>query len=106
MTKRPEHAPRTIALRGDLTAREVSRWYADSLAWRRAESLPLTVDLAGVGRTDSSALALLLEWQAWARTCGTAIEFHNPPAALKTVANLSAASALLGWSEDMPASQE
>lgn len=104
MTKRPE-APRTIALRGDLTAREVPRCYAESLAWRRAESLPLAVDLAGVERTDSSVLALLLEWQAWARARGTAIEFHNPPAALKTFASLSAASALLGWPEDTQASQ-
>ncbi|MAS41233.1 MAG: NTP-binding protein [Porticoccaceae bacterium] len=105
MTKRPERAPRTIALRGDLTAREVPGRYAESLAWRRANALPVAVDLAGVGRTDSSVLALLLEWQAWAHASGTAIEFHNPPAALKTFASLSAASPLLGWPEDTPASQ-
>lgn len=105
MTRPPERAPRTIALRGDLTAREVPGCYAESLAWRQAEALPATVDLAGVGRTDSSALALLLEWQSWARAGGTAIEFDNPPAALQTFASLSAASALLGWPEDAPASQ-
>lgn len=103
MTRRPEASPPAVALGGDLTSREVPARYAESLAWRRTGSLPAAVDLAGVGRTDASFLALLLEWQAWARARGTAIEFRNPPAALRTFASLSAVSELLGWPLDTPA---
>ncbi|MFZ5653719.1 MAG: STAS domain-containing protein [Pseudomonadota bacterium] len=103
MTRRPEATPQTVALGGDFTAREVPAQYAESLAWQRAGSVPAAIDLAGVRRTDSSFLALLLEWQSWARALGTAIEFRNPPAALRTFADLSAVSELLGWPADTPA---
>ncbi len=96
MTRQPEE-PRVLALSGDLTAREVPDRYAESLAWQHQQSLPVVVDLTAVRRTDSSALALLLEWRAWAKARGEEMAFRNPPAALQTVASLSAASELMGW---------
>ncbi len=100
----PEAAPDTLRLDGDLTADAVATCHRQSLAWLRTGQLPAVIDLGAVARSDSSALALLLEWQSWARARGTAIEFRNPPAALRTFASLSAASALLGWADDQAAS--
>lgn len=91
-----------LKLSGDLTAREVPGIYAESLIWRTGGTLPAVVDLAGVARADSSALALLLEWQAWAHSRGADIKFADPPRALRTFASLSEVSSLLGWSEEAP----
>lgn len=104
MTRLPEIAPERLCLDGDFTAAAVTACYDDSVPWRRSGKLPAVVDLAAVARIDSSALALLLEWQSWARAQGATIEFHHPPAALRTFASLSAASALLGWTEHPAAS--
>ena len=101
MTSPPEARGEPLHLSGDLTAREVTAIYARSLAWRVAGALPAVIDLAGVKRTDSSALALLLEWQSWAHSRGTDIEFADPPRALRTFASLSEVSSLLGWSEEI-----
>lgn len=87
-----------IAPAGALTVREVPALYRESLAWQRGE-LPHTVDLAGVEQSDSSAVALLLEWLSWARARGRDMQFTNPPHGLRIIASLSQADALLGWSE-------
>ncbi|HEX4881724.1 MAG TPA: STAS domain-containing protein [Porticoccaceae bacterium] len=99
MTRLPEIAPEQLCLDGEFTVEAVTACYGQSLPWRRAGKLPAVVDLAAVTRIDSSALALLLEWQSWARARGATIEFRQPPAALRTFASLSAASELLGWTE-------
>ena len=100
MPSLPEHAGAQLQLSGDLTAREVPGIYAESLIWRTGGALPAVVDLAGVARADSSALALLLEWQAWAHSRDAVIKFVDPPRALRTFANLSEVSVLLGWPEE------
>lgn len=102
MTSRPDGGGGSLQLSGELTAREVPGIYAESLAWRVAGAVPAVVGLAGVTRADSSALALLLEWQSWAHGRGTEIEFSDPSQALRTFARLSEVSSLLGWSEDAP----
>ena len=104
MIRLPEAAPDTLQLEGDFTTDAVAACHRQSLGWLRAGKLPAVIDLAAVARIDSSALALLLEWQSWARARGTTIEFRNPPVALRTFASLSAASALLGWIDDQAAS--
>jgi len=104
MIRLPEAAPDTLQLEGDFTTDAVAACHRQSLAWLRAGKLPAVIDLAAVARIDSSALALLLEWQSWARARGATIEFRNPPVALRTFASLSAASALLGWIDDQAAS--
>ncbi|MBK6961738.1 MAG: STAS domain-containing protein [Gammaproteobacteria bacterium] len=100
MTSLPDGGGGSLQLSGDLTAREVPRIYAESLAWRVAGAVPAVVGLAAVTRADSSALALLLEWQAWAHSRNTVIKFVDPPRALRTFANLSEVSVLLGWPEE------
>lgn len=79
-------------LSGDLTVREVPA------TWQRLKSgLPDEIDLAGVERIDSSALALLLECRANANAAGQRIEFRNPPDTLRTIARLTQVAELLGW---------
>ncbi len=82
----------TESLSGDLTVREVPA------AWSRlTATLPGEIDLAGVQRADSSALALLLECKALATNRGQPIAFHNPPENLRVIARLTEVDELLGW---------
>lgn len=91
--------PASIELSGRLTVGEVPDIHA---RWRNRfteNNLPDRVDLAGIEAADSSALALLLEWQALARRKGRNVRFESPPRALETIARLTGVSALLGWAE-------
>jgi ABC-type transporter Mla MlaB component len=97
-----------LALSGKLTMQEVPAVYQKSLADRKSGHLPDQIDLADLERTDSSALALLLEWQSWARAKGEKIEFLNPPESLQILASLSQTGDLLGWTsgEEQQPSEE
>ena len=55
----------------------------------------IEVDLAGVQRADSGALALMVDWLAWARTAGRALRYTSVPAALLALAGLSGVDELL-----------
>jgi len=88
----------TVRLDGDLTVSEVPERYRQSLAWK-PDRLPEKLDLGGLGSTDSSAVALLLEWASWAAAAGQRIAFVNPPEGLRTIAGLSDVEALLGWED-------
>lgn len=56
---------------------------------------PLDVDLSEVSRADSGALALLVDWLAWARAARRVLKFSAPPAALLALARLSDVEELL-----------
>ncbi len=56
---------------------------------------PIEVDLSRVGRADSGALALLVDWLAWARSAHRVLKFSAPPAALLALARLSDVEDLL-----------
>jgi ABC-type transporter Mla MlaB component len=89
----------SIELSGRLTVSEVPAVHA---RWRNrfaSESPPERVDLATLEGADSSALALLLEWQALARKSGRSVRFESPPAALATIARLTGVGPLLGWTD-------
>lgn len=88
-----------LQLEGQMTAREVpalERRYRDRFKQR---PLPSRVNLEQVASADSSALALLLEWQAQARKAGTNLHFDHPPQALKVIARLTGVALLLGWEQ-------
>jgi phospholipid transport system transporter-binding protein len=85
-----------VRLSGDLTVDEVPAMYLRSKRWLAA-GLPRRIDLSALEATDSSAIALLLEWAEWARTRGQEIEFLDPPEGLRTIAGLSQVGPLLGW---------
>jgi ABC-type transporter Mla MlaB component len=64
-----------------------------------AETGPTVLDLAGVGRSSSAAVALLLEWQAAHRACGARLTLINAPGSLCRLAALSTVDALLGLTD-------
>jgi phospholipid transport system transporter-binding protein len=62
---------------------------------RFANEKALTIDLSGVGESDSAGLALLIEWMREARRRGQAIEFSNIPAQINALARISEVEDLL-----------
>ncbi|MDE2218780.1 MAG: STAS domain-containing protein [Gammaproteobacteria bacterium] len=56
---------------------------------------PIEVDLGGVARADSGALALLVDWLAWARAAGRELRYTALPASLLALARLSDTEDLL-----------
>lgn len=86
-----------LVLSGRLGSTEVSALHRQSQTWSKS-GMPKLVDLAAVDHADSSALALLLEWRAWAEDAGQSIRFINVPRSLCIMASLSQIEGLLGWS--------
>ena len=87
-------------LNGDLDASKVAAIHRQATALCRSGRLPDSIDLGAVSQTDSSALALLLDWQEQARRHGRSIEFKNPPESLRVLASLSQVGELLGWQQE------
>ena len=67
------------------------------LAQRFAQhaSLPTVIDLKQVSQADSSALALLLEWQAWAKHKQHHFTLVNVPASLLALGRVMGVDQLL-----------
>jgi ABC-type transporter Mla MlaB component len=63
-------------------------------AFERAQG-PIEVDLSSVTRADSGALALLIDWLAWARAAQRELRYSAPPAALLALARVSDVEDLL-----------
>lgn len=89
-----------FAPQGELTHRAVTALYRQTSGWKHDDRLPATVDLGGVSRCDSSALALLLEWLSWARARRAEMRFVNPPENLVTIARLCGVDGVLGFGRD------
>lgn len=53
------------------------------------------IDLAGVTRSDSAGLALLVEWLRLARGRDIRLQFHNLPSQLQEIARISDLTPLL-----------
>ncbi len=87
-----------IRLEGRLSLNEVPDVHRRYQA-RIESSPPAVVDLGGLTASDSSTVALLVEWQAVAVGHGRRIEFHAPPEGLRTIARLTGVDHLLGWSD-------
>lgn len=100
-----EH-PETIELDGALTVREVPAVHSRHRHCFAGQSLPSAVSLAAVESADSSALALLLEWQSTAHARGANIRFESPPKGLRVIAQLTGVAPLLGWHDDRPDNDE
>lgn len=91
--------PATFRLEGRLTVDEVPAVYREHRDWKE-QGPPGVIDLSGLQATDSSAVALLLEWLSWARARGSETRFADPPEGLRTIAGLSQVDTLLGWKKD------
>ncbi len=92
----------TLRLEGTLSIREVAELESRYRDRFDGPTPPATVSLAGVESGDSSALALLLEWQSRARRRDRRIEFEQPPESLRVIARLTGVAPLLGWSDQDP----
>lgn len=93
-------------LEGDLDASDVASIFRRTRPACRAGRMPRQIDLSRLGQTDSSTLALLLEWQSQAHAHDFVVEFQSPPKSLRVLASLSQASELLGWETDTAARAE
>ncbi|PID62728.1 MAG: hypothetical protein CSB44_03165 [Gammaproteobacteria bacterium] len=55
----------------------------------------LTIDLAGVSKSNSAGLALMIEWLARASKAGHAIQYRNVPEGLMELARVSQVDELI-----------
>lgn len=55
----------------------------------RPRNALIRLDLSGLGRVDSSALAVLVAWKRWARSQGRDLAYVAPPSSLADLARLS-----------------
>jgi phospholipid transport system transporter-binding protein len=92
-----ERGPGRWRLDGDLALPQVARLAAGPPPAGDTGSVEL--DLAGVGRTSSAAVALLLHWQAGLRACGSRLVLVNVPQTLHRLAALSNVDGLLGLTD-------
>ena len=75
-----------LSLSGPLTLASVAALVDDGR--ERFAAADRVLDLAGVARVDSAALALLLSWVRAARAAGRQISIVNAPQALVSLASL------------------
>lgn len=97
MTEQSESVPggeNVIRLDGDVVFDTVPRlWRAQLHVFE--QNGEITVDLSGVKRVDSSALALLLGWIRLARKAGKKLSFNHIPEALLAIARVTGVEPIL-----------
>ena len=86
-----------LTLEGQLSFESIPALLARSEAYCARADLPerLTIDFAGTGQVDSSAVALLLEWRREALRLGKELAFVNLPPNLLALAELYGVSELI-----------
>ena len=83
------------ALSGVLALDTVTALRREGLGLFMAASGKLCVDLTDVTSADSSGLALLVDWLAWAAATGRELRYQHLPAQLLALARISDVSDLL-----------
>ena len=83
-----DSAEASIHIAGDLGFTTVPAAY-EKTRQCFAEHRRITVDLEKVGRSDSAALALVLEWQRLAKEAGAELILQNIPPMLHNIARVS-----------------
>ena len=76
-------------LEGDINFDSVSVLLADSLPLFSQDQGDWEIDLSGVGRANSAALGLMLEWVRLARKQRRGIQFRHVPEQLLAIAHVS-----------------
>ncbi len=85
---------------GDLTFATVREVYEQSLGFAHQLPLPTDIDLEAVEKADSAGLALLLEWQSWARKKNHLFHFVRVPERLRELARMAEADKILEFEEN------
>ena len=84
-----------IAVRGELSKFTVPSLCKKAQEIIQSSTQNLMIDLAGVTRTDSAGLALLLEWMTLASQKELQIHFKNLPDQLRKIAEVSDLDSIL-----------
>jgi phospholipid transport system transporter-binding protein len=82
-----EHGRGSWRVRGDLNFNTVPALH-NALDIRSADRSRISIDLAGVTRSDSAGLALLIEWLRESERLGKSITFLNMPAQMQSISRL------------------
>jgi len=78
-----------LYLRGVLDKNSVPAAYQCSQTLLRKQQAPTSIELSEVEHIDSAGLALLLEWQSWAKHRQHALKLEHAPQQLLMLARLS-----------------
>lgn len=87
--------PGIFVLHRDLTFATVNDILDESLPLFSGQT-SISIDLEGARESDSAGLALLIEWMSWAAENHVDLRFENIPQQLKTMAEISEVSELIG----------
>ena len=79
-----ERGKDTIAVQGELNPASVAALWEDTQRRFRTR-LPKYIDLAGVNRSDSAGVALLVEWLRQAKARRQELQFINIPSQMLTI---------------------
>jgi len=89
-------APGRFAARGVLTFANARRARSEGLHALRTSSAPdLEIDCAGIERSDSAGLAVLLDWMAIMKQEGRPLCFDHLPPAILAVAQIGGVDVML-----------
>jgi len=69
---------------------------------KSADRPQISIDLAGVTRSDSAGLALLIEWLRESERLGKTITFLNMPAQMQSIARVCGLEGILGADKAAP----
>lgn len=86
-----------LALTGDLSFRTAKRVFGQLITAidEQPAGATMRLDLAGVHKSDSAGLALLLETMAVARSVGKRLAVVNLPESLRTLAQITEVESIL-----------
>ena len=85
----------SVQVSGPMTFITVPELHKLALSFTQVQPIPKQIDLAAVEQADSSALALLLEWQAWAKKRNHQFELVNVPDSLQALGRVMGVDQLL-----------
>jgi phospholipid transport system transporter-binding protein len=85
----------TVQLSGEMDLASTPGLYRNLNIRFNSDGRASIIDLAEIGKADSSGLALLLEWQAMARQQGHRLRIINTPDNLLSLAKLCEADKLM-----------
>jgi phospholipid transport system transporter-binding protein len=83
-----------FAVQGELNLASVSTLWVESVRLFKQQA-PRCIDLAGVSRSDSAGIALLVEWLRQARAQGQDLQFVNVPPQMLAIIKVTDLDTLL-----------
>jgi phospholipid transport system transporter-binding protein len=82
-------------VRGDMTFATVSQGLKQASALLKGNCRSIRFDMAGVSRSDSAGVALLIEWLRLARSYGCELFYSNIPSSLDAMIRVGGVESML-----------